>query len=78
MGSPGAGSIPLGRQIRGNFSSNPCAERVNTNRHLYPPNLPTRPHPVGLVVTPTKGLANNIVRIHHFHVPDSYRFLPGP
>ncbi|KAJ6556006.1 P-loop containing nucleoside triphosphate hydrolase protein [Mycena capillaripes] len=33
----------------------------NTNRHLYPSNLPTRPQPVGLVVTPTKGLANNIV-----------------
>ncbi|KAF7339867.1 p-loop containing nucleoside triphosphate hydrolase protein [Mycena venus] len=33
----------------------------NANRHLYPPNLPTRERPVGLVVTPTKGLADNIV-----------------
>ncbi|KAJ7635589.1 P-loop containing nucleoside triphosphate hydrolase protein [Mycena polygramma] len=34
----------------------------NANRHLYPPNLPTRsPRPVGMVVTPTKGLANNLV-----------------
>ncbi|KAJ7776978.1 P-loop containing nucleoside triphosphate hydrolase protein [Mycena maculata] len=33
----------------------------NNNRHLYPVNLRTRPQPVGLVITPTKGLANNIV-----------------
>ena len=35
----------------------------NTNRHLYPPKLRTRSRPIGLVVTPTKGLANNIVRV---------------
>ncbi|KAJ7444316.1 hypothetical protein FB451DRAFT_1000544, partial [Mycena latifolia] len=33
----------------------------NNNRHLYPPNLRTHVDPVGIVVTPTKGLANNIV-----------------
>ncbi|KAJ6549201.1 hypothetical protein B0H10DRAFT_2128997 [Mycena sp. CBHHK59/15] len=33
----------------------------NKNRHLYAANLPTRLHPVGIVVTPAKGLANNIV-----------------
>lgn len=31
------------------------------NRHLYP-DLPTRALPQGVVVTPTKGLAANIVR----------------
>lgn len=41
----------------------------NTNRHLYPAHLPTRLHPVGLVVTPTKGLANNIVRFIPLHIP---------
>ncbi|KAJ7116267.1 hypothetical protein C8R43DRAFT_902419, partial [Mycena crocata] len=39
----------------------------NANRHLYP-DLPTRLNPVGLVVTPTKGLANNIVRNHTPHL----------
>ena len=33
----------------------------NNNPHLYAPNLRTRVEPVGIVVTPTKGLANNIV-----------------
>ncbi|KAJ7686002.1 hypothetical protein B0H17DRAFT_940875 [Mycena rosella] len=35
----------------------------NANKHLYPPHLPTCLHPVGLIVTPTKGLANNIVSL---------------
>ncbi|KAJ7330806.1 P-loop containing nucleoside triphosphate hydrolase protein [Mycena albidolilacea] len=34
---------------------------VARNRHLYP-DLPFRTHPLGIVVTPTKGLASNIVR----------------
>ncbi|KAJ7707925.1 P-loop containing nucleoside triphosphate hydrolase protein [Mycena metata] len=34
----------------------------NTNRADYPAGLPTRPNPVGIVVTPTKGLAANLVR----------------
>ncbi|KAJ7098441.1 hypothetical protein C8R43DRAFT_1168127 [Mycena crocata] len=33
----------------------------NAHRELYPPGLPTRLNPVGIVVTPTKGLASNIV-----------------
>ncbi|KAJ7752951.1 P-loop containing nucleoside triphosphate hydrolase protein [Mycena metata] len=33
----------------------------NANRQLYPSGLRTRQNPVGLVVTPTKGLASNIV-----------------
>jgi superfamily II DNA/RNA helicase len=33
----------------------------NANPALYPPGLRTRLSPVGVVVTPTKGLANNIV-----------------
>jgi superfamily II DNA/RNA helicase len=33
----------------------------NNNPHLYPAGLPTRHGPVGIIVTPTKGLANNIV-----------------
>jgi superfamily II DNA/RNA helicase len=34
----------------------------NANPALYPPGLRTRLNPVGVVVTPTKGLTNNIVR----------------
>ncbi|KAJ7127744.1 P-loop containing nucleoside triphosphate hydrolase protein, partial [Mycena epipterygia] len=34
----------------------------NKNPALYPAGLPTRLNPVGMVVTPTKGLATNIVR----------------
>ncbi|KAJ7690572.1 hypothetical protein B0H14DRAFT_2200433, partial [Mycena olivaceomarginata] len=34
----------------------------NVNPTLYPSGLPTRLKPLGVVVTPTKGLANNIVR----------------
>ncbi|KAJ7729326.1 P-loop containing nucleoside triphosphate hydrolase protein [Mycena metata] len=33
----------------------------NANRHLYPHGLRTCQNPVGLVITPTKGLASNIV-----------------
>ncbi|KAK6985233.1 P-loop containing nucleoside triphosphate hydrolase protein [Favolaschia claudopus] len=33
----------------------------NSNPHLYPRGLDTRIGPMGIVVTPTKGLANNIV-----------------
>ncbi|KAJ7301473.1 P-loop containing nucleoside triphosphate hydrolase protein [Mycena albidolilacea] len=33
----------------------------NNNTSLYPAGLPTRLNPVGMVVTPTKGLAANIV-----------------
>ncbi|KAJ7701783.1 hypothetical protein B0H17DRAFT_913286, partial [Mycena rosella] len=33
----------------------------NTNPSEYPPGLPTCVDPVGIIVTPTKGLANNIV-----------------
>ncbi|KAJ6584403.1 P-loop containing nucleoside triphosphate hydrolase protein [Mycena capillaripes] len=36
-------------------------KEYNANPSIYPPGLPTRPNPVGIVVTPTKGLANNIV-----------------
>ncbi|KAJ7237951.1 hypothetical protein C8J57DRAFT_1193791 [Mycena rebaudengoi] len=36
-------------------------DEVNTNRHLYAAGLPTRLGPVGIVVTPTKGFAVNIV-----------------
>ncbi|KAJ7183910.1 P-loop containing nucleoside triphosphate hydrolase protein [Mycena filopes] len=36
-------------------------QEYHNNRNLYPVDLPTRIHPVGIVVTPTKGLASNIV-----------------
>ncbi|KAJ7931858.1 hypothetical protein B0H13DRAFT_1593763 [Mycena leptocephala] len=35
----------------------------NAHPALYPAGLPTRVHPVRIVVTPTKGLAANIVRL---------------
>jgi superfamily II DNA/RNA helicase len=35
----------------------------NNNPLLYPAGLPTRLNPVGMVVTPTKGLAANIVSV---------------
>ena len=33
----------------------------NKNPQVYPTGLPTRTTPIGIVITPTKGLANNIV-----------------
>ncbi|KAJ7237805.1 P-loop containing nucleoside triphosphate hydrolase protein [Mycena rebaudengoi] len=36
-------------------------DEYNSNPHLYPAGLPTRIDPVGMIVTPTKGLATNIV-----------------
>ena len=33
----------------------------NNNPEVYPRGLPTRAKPIGIVITPTKGLANNIV-----------------
>ncbi|KAJ7436651.1 P-loop containing nucleoside triphosphate hydrolase protein [Mycena galericulata] len=49
-GKSGAFSIPI-----------LVLNEYNTNRTLYPAGLPTRLNPVGIVVTPTKGLAANIV-----------------
>jgi superfamily II DNA helicase RecQ len=37
---------------------------MSRNRHLYP-DLPIRALPQGIVVTPTKGLAANIVRFYY-------------
>jgi superfamily II DNA/RNA helicase len=34
----------------------------NNNPEEYPRGLPTRAKPIGVVITPTKGLASNIVR----------------
>jgi superfamily II DNA/RNA helicase len=34
----------------------------NSHPELYSRGLPTKPGPVGVVITPTKGLAHNIVR----------------
>lgn len=40
---------------------------LSQNVTLYPSfNTPIRSDPIGVVVTPTKGLASNIVRVHHF------------
>ncbi|KAK7455874.1 hypothetical protein VKT23_010911 [Stygiomarasmius scandens] len=36
--------------------------KYNTNFHLYPSRLPTRPNPIGIVVTPTKGLVHQLGR----------------
>jgi superfamily II DNA/RNA helicase len=35
--------------------------KYNRNPQAYPTGLPTRTTPIGIVITPTKGLANNIV-----------------
>ena len=42
--------------------------KYNAHPDAYPAGLPTRKRPIGVVITPTKGLANNIV---HF-LPFSY------
>ena len=49
----------------------PCLVLIEYNQHpeSYPANLPTRSRPIGVVVTPTKGLASNIVLL-----PSSYTF----
>jgi len=41
----------------------PCLVLAEYNAHpeLYPPGLPTRKRPIGVVITPTKGLASNTV-----------------
>jgi superfamily II DNA/RNA helicase len=41
----------------------PCLVLSEYNQHpeSYPANLPTRSRPIGVMVTPTKGLASNIV-----------------
>ena len=35
----------------------------NAHPDAYPAGLPTRKRPIGVVITPTKGLANNIVHL---------------
>jgi len=41
----------------------------NAHPDAYPAGLPTRKRPIGVVITPTKGLANNIVHFSWiFHV----------
>ena len=41
-------------------------KEYNAHPDAYPAGLPTRKRPIGVVITPTKGLANNIV---HFSPP---------
>jgi superfamily II DNA helicase RecQ len=36
-------------------------QEYNKHPEVYPAGLPTRTRPVGVVITPTKGLADNIV-----------------
>ena len=44
----------------------------NAHPDAYPAGLPTRKRPIGVVITPTKGLANNIVHFPPFsHVARS-------
>ena len=42
----------------------PCLVLLEYNNNVeeYPRGLPTRAKPIGVVITPTKGLASNIVR----------------
>ena len=46
----------------------PCLILIEYNAHpeAYPAGLPTRKRPIGVVITPTKGLANNIVGFSPF------------
>ncbi|KAF8240165.1 hypothetical protein L208DRAFT_1234723 [Tricholoma matsutake] len=46
----------------------PCLILMEYNRHAdkYPVGLPTWKKPIGIVVTPTKGLANDIVHFSSF------------
>lgn len=54
----------------------PCLVFLKYNSHpeTYPCGLPTQMKPIGVVITPTKGLANNIVSslrfccLHHFQL----------
>jgi len=38
----------------------------NAHPDTYPARLPTRKRPIGVIITPTKGLANNIVYFPSF------------
>jgi len=43
--------------------------KYNAHPDAYPARLPTQKRPIGVVITPTKGLANNIVHFPcFFHV----------
>jgi superfamily II DNA/RNA helicase len=48
----------------------PCLVLMEYNEHpnQYPAGLPTRKRPIGVVITPTKGLANNIVPFSLFFI----------
>lgn len=41
----------------------------NNNPEAYPRGIPTRAKPIGIAITPTKGLANNIVCSFAFSFP---------
>lgn len=45
----------------------------NKNPEAYPQGLPTRAKPTGVVITPTKGLANNIVSSFPLYVDSVLR-----
>jgi len=50
---------------------------VKYNAHLdaYPARLPTQKRPIGVAITPTKGLANNIVHFPCFFMFCAHNFL---
>ena len=43
----------------------------------YVAGLPTRRRPIGVVVTPTKGLADNIIRLFAIFCRSAHEFRPG-
>ena len=47
----------------------------NNNPEAYPRGLPTRAKPIGIVITPTKGLVNNIVCLKVFPCSFFYSLL---
>ena len=54
----------------------PTLVLLEYNKHpeAYVPGLPTRKRPIGVVVTPTKGLADNIVRLFVNSRPSAHEF----
>jgi len=55
----------------------PCVVLLEYTRHpeKYPAGLPTRKRPIGVVITPTKGLANNTVCFFPFFNSLAHAFL---
>ena len=69
--------LQLGMESQGILNANSCATGVQKHPDAYVADLPIRRRPIGVAVTPTKGLVDNIIRLFAIFCCSAHEFRPG-